>query len=72
MLVWGMEERGCGEGMAGHVGGTRGSCIVFSAVGVLSMRVVCGMRGVSGVWEMCMCLAREGGLRGEGEKGVSG
>ena len=36
---------------AGHVGGTRGSGIVSSAV------VVLGMRGVGGVCEMCMCWA---------------
>ena len=34
----------------GHVGGTRGS----------GMSVVCGMRGVGGVFEMCMFLARAG------------
>ena len=44
---------------AGHVGGTRGSCIVFSAADVL------WMRGVGEVCEMCMCLARGG-------EGVSG
>ena len=36
---------------AGHVGGTRGSCIVSSAPDVL------WMRGVGEVCEMCMCLA---------------
>ena len=53
---------------AGHVGGTRGSCIVSSAADVLWMSVVRGMRGVGGVCEMCMCLAR-GGVGGEGVSG---
>ena len=44
----------------GHVGGTRGSGIVSSASDVL------WMRGVGGVCEMCMCLAR-GSLGGDGE-----
>ena len=35
-----------------YVGGTRGSGIVPSVTDVL------GMRGVGGVCEMCMCLAR--------------
>ena len=42
---------------AGHVGGTRGSGIASSAADVLWMSV---MRGVGGVCEMCMCLARGG------------
>ena len=41
-----------------HVGGTRGSGIVSSALDVLGMSVVRGMRGVGGVCEMCVCLAR--------------
>ena len=49
---------------AGHVGGTRGSGIVSSAADVLWMSVVRVMRGVDGVCEMCMCLAR-GGVGGE-------
>ena len=53
---------------AGHVGGTRCSCIVFSAADVLWMSVVRMMRGVGGVCEMCMCLAR-GGVGGEGVGG---
>ena len=36
---------------AGHVGGTRGSCIVSSAADVPGMSVVCVM---SGVCEMCV------------------
>ena len=50
---------------AGHVGGTRGSGILSSAVDVLWVSVVCGMRGIGGVCEMCMCLVR-GGVGGEG------
>ena len=50
---------------ARHVGGIRGSSIVSSAADVLWMSVVRGMRGVGGVCEMCMCLAR-GGVGGEG------
>ena len=49
---------------AGHMRGSRGSGIVSSAGDVLWMcvvhwmSVVHGMRGVGGVCEMCMCLAR--------------
>ena len=49
---------------AGHVGCTRGSGIVSSAADVLWMNGMCGMRGVGGVCELCMCLAR-GGVGGE-------
>ena len=51
---------------AWHVGGTRGSGIVYSATDVLWMSVVRGMRGVGRVCEMCMC--GEGGewMRGLG------
>ena len=49
---------------AGPMGGTRGSGIVSSAADVLWMSVVHGMRGVGGVCEMFMCLAR-GGVDGE-------
>ena len=49
---------------AGHVGGIRGSGIVSSTTDVLWMSVVCGMRGVGGVCEKCMCLAG-GGVGGE-------
>ena len=42
---------------AGHVCDTRGSGIVSSTADVLWMSVVCGMRGVGGVCEMCICLA---------------
>ena len=46
--------------------GTRGSGIVSSAADVLWMSVVRGMRGVC---EMCMCLAR-GGVGGEEVRGL--
>ena len=41
-----------------NVGGTRGSGIVYSAVDVLGMSLVRGKRGIGGVCEMCMYLAR--------------
>ena len=56
---------------AGNVGGTRGSGIVSSAADVLCMSVVRGMRGVGGVCEMCMCLAR-GGVDGEAGEWMRG
>ena len=55
---------GCGVGVvsAGYVGGTRGSGIVSSSADVL------WMKGVGGVCEMCMCLARAAWVeRGGGE-----
>ena len=59
---------GCGVVVvsAGHVCGTLGSCIV--SADVLWMSVVRGMRGVGGVYEMCMCLVRAAWV----ERGVSG
>ena len=42
---------------AGRVDGIRGSGIVFGVSDVLGISVVCGIRGVGGVYEMCMCLA---------------
>ena len=45
---------------AGHVGGTRGSGIVSSTAELLWLSVVREMRGVGGVCELCMCLARGG------------
>ena len=47
------------------VGGTRGSGVLSSTCDVLEMSVV---RGVGGVCDMCMCLAR-GGVGGEGVSG---
>ena len=57
---------------AGHVGGTRGSGIVSSSADVVWNSVVRGMRGVDGVCEMFMCLARGGvgGERGEWMRGL--
>ena len=52
----------------GHVCGTRGSGIVSSIADVLWMSVVRSMRGIDGVCEMFMCLAR-GGVGGEGVSG---
>ena len=45
-----------------YMGSTRGSCVLASASDVLEMSVV---RGVGGVCDMCMCLAR-GGVGGVG------
>ena len=58
---------GCGGGVvavSAYMGGTRGSGILSSAGDVLEMSVV---RGVGGVCDMCMCLARAGvgGVGGE-------
>ena len=54
-----------------HVGGTRGSGIVSSAADVLWKSVVCGMRRVGEVCEMCICLAR-GSVGGEGGEWMRG
>ena len=48
-----------GDGGGVVVGGKRGSCIVSSAADMLEMSVVHWMRGIGGVCEMCMCLARD-------------
>ena len=56
---------GSGEGVvavSACMNGTRGSGNLSSTGDVLEMSVV---RGVSGVCDMCMCLAR-GGVGGEG------
>ena len=55
---------------AGHVGGTRWSGIVSSTTDVLWMSVVRGMRGVGGVCEMCICLARGSWRGGEWMRGL--
>ena len=60
MLVWGGGEWGVVGVSAGHVDGTRGSGNVSSTADVLWMSVVRGIRGIGGVCEMCMCLARGG------------
>ena len=67
MLVLGW--RGVVVVSAGHVGGTRGSGIVSSTADVPGMSVLRGMRGVGGVCEKCMCLARVG-IGGEGVSGL--
>ena len=43
--------------VSAYMGGTRGSGVLPSACDVLEMSVV---RGVSGLCNMCMCLARGG------------
>ena len=43
--------------MSAYMGGTRGSGVLPSAGDILEMSVV---RGVGGVCDMCMCLARGG------------
>ena len=43
-----------------YMGGTRGSGFVSTANDVLEMSVVLGVRGICGLCEMCMCLARGG------------
>ena len=49
--------RGGVDAVGAYMGGTRGSGVLASACDVLEMRVV---RGVGGVCDMCMCLARGG------------
>ena len=51
--------------VSAYMGGTRGLGVLSSACDVLEMSVV---RGVGGVCDMCMCLARVG----VGGMGVSG
>ena len=62
---------GSGGGMvavSAYMGGTRGSDVLPSAGDVLEMSVV---RGVGGLCDMCMCLAR-GGVGGVGGKWTTG
>ena len=54
--------------MSEYMGGTRGSGVLSSAGDVLEMSVV---RGVGGVCDICMCLAR-GGMGGVGGEWVGG
>ena len=54
--------------MSACMSGTRGSGVLFSTGDVLEMSVV---RGVGGVCDMCMCLAR-GGVGGEGGEWIRG
>ena len=56
---------GCVVAVSAYMGGTRGSGVLASAGDVLAIRVV---RGVGGVYDMCMCLAR-GGVGGFGVSG---
>ena len=55
-------------GMSAYMGGTRGSGVLASTGDVLEMSVV---RGIGGVCDMCMCLAR-GGVGGVGGECVTG
>ena len=50
----------CVVAVSAYMGVTRGSDVLASACDVLEISV---MRGVGGVYDMCMCLAR-GGLGG--------
>ena len=64
----GNDSVGSGGGVvvvSAYMGGTRGSGVLSIAGDVLEMIVV---RGVGGVCDMCMCLARGG----EGGVGVNG
>ena len=54
--------------VSAYMGSTRGSGVLSSAADVLEMSVV---RGVGGVCDMCMCLAR-GGVGGVGAEWVTG
>ena len=51
--------------MSACMSGTRGSGVLSSTGDVL-------MRGVGGVCDMCMCLARGGGVAGVGGEWVGG
>ena len=48
---------GTGRVVCAYMGDTRGQSVLSSACDVLEMSVV---RGVGGVCDMCMCLARDG------------
>ena len=55
---------GFGEGVVAvnaYMGGTCGSGILASACDVLEISVV---RSICGAYDMCMCLARAGGVGG--------
>ena len=56
---------GCVVAVSAYMGGTHGSGVLASACDVLEISVV---RGVGGVYDMCMCLAR-GGVGGVGVSG---
>ena len=57
-----MGSGGCTVAVSAYIGGTRGSCVLSSTGDVLEMSMV---RGVGGVCDMYMCLAR-GGVGGVG------
>ena len=54
--------------LSAYMGGTRGSGVMSSADDLLEMSVV---RGVGGMCDTCMCLAR-GGVGGVGSEWVRG
>ena len=56
MLVWGSGGGGA-VAVSAYMGGTRGSGVLSTAGDVIDMSVA---RGVGGVYDMCMCLARGG------------
>ena len=60
-----MGSGGCVAAVSACMSSTHGSWVLSSTGDVLEMSVV---RGVGGVCDMCMCLAR-GGVGGEGVSG---
>ena len=64
----GVGSRGGVVAVSGYMGSTHGSGVLSSACDVLEISVV---RGVGGVCDMCMCLAR-GGVGGVGGEWVTG
>ena len=66
MLVWGPGE--VWLRVSACIGGTRGSGVLSSTGDVLGVSVV---RGVGGLCDICMCLAR-GGVGGEGGEWMRG
>ena len=61
----GVGSGGCVVAVSAYLGGTRGSDVLSSTCEVLEISVV---KGVGGVCDMCMCLAR-GGVGGVGVSG---
>ena len=55
--IVGMESGGGVVAVSAYIGGTCGSRVLVSVCDVLEMSVV---RGVGGVCDMCMCMARGG------------
>ena len=64
----GVGSGGCVVAVSACMGGTRGSGVLSSTGDVFEMSV---LRGVGGVCDMCMCLARDG-LSGEGGEWMRG